>query len=260
MENKKFELTEETKVIGDRTVYRIRALKSFGNVKKFDLGGFVEKESNLAQYGTSWIYYGDACVMEEAKVSEDAKIYDNALISGNARVYGSAGIFGNALCSGFCTVSDNASITGNAHVTYAASVSGNAYVRGNAFIGKRAFVCGDAQVDGYAQITGKAKITDKAKVFGDAMISGNAEIAGECEIGDGAMVSCNADLLFIMADYDRQGHITAYRTKDSMSVCKNGNRMTLEEYEKYVKENELPTKKNELFYESLISMLKAYFM
>ena len=35
---KKYELTEETVVIGDKTLFRIRALRSFGDIKAGDLG------------------------------------------------------------------------------------------------------------------------------------------------------------------------------------------------------------------------------
>jgi hypothetical protein len=44
-ENKKYELTTEKK----NGLYRIRALKSFGDVKEGDLGGFIESEKNLSQ-------------------------------------------------------------------------------------------------------------------------------------------------------------------------------------------------------------------
>lgn len=48
---KKYELTEDTLEIDGHILHRIKALKDFGDVKKGDLGGFVEKESNLAQEG-----------------------------------------------------------------------------------------------------------------------------------------------------------------------------------------------------------------
>lgn len=49
MEDKKYELTDVTRKVGDRTLYQIRALKDFGEVKAGDLGGYIEKESNLSQ-------------------------------------------------------------------------------------------------------------------------------------------------------------------------------------------------------------------
>ena len=46
---KKYKLTEETTNMGGRTLYRIEALKDFGNVKKGDKGGFIENEDNLSK-------------------------------------------------------------------------------------------------------------------------------------------------------------------------------------------------------------------
>ena len=44
----KYKLSEETLEIDGHVLHRIIALRDFGNVKKGDLGGFIEKESNLA--------------------------------------------------------------------------------------------------------------------------------------------------------------------------------------------------------------------
>jgi len=41
---KKYSITKETCFIGERVLHRIKAEKSFNNVKKGDLGGFIEKE------------------------------------------------------------------------------------------------------------------------------------------------------------------------------------------------------------------------
>lgn len=57
--NKKFELTTDTKMFLGRKLFRIKALISFGNVKSGDLGGYVEKESNLSHDNNAWVY-GDA--------------------------------------------------------------------------------------------------------------------------------------------------------------------------------------------------------
>ena len=61
---KKYELVKDQIITFDnRTLYRIRALKDFSNVKKGDLGGYIESESNLSQedncwvYGNAWVYH-----------------------------------------------------------------------------------------------------------------------------------------------------------------------------------------------------------
>lgn len=83
---KKFELTTEQKInwLG-RTLYRIRACISFtttsgDEVKAGDLGGFVEKESNLSHNGKAWVW-------------GNAKVWGNAEVCGDAKVCGDASVF-----------------------------------------------------------------------------------------------------------------------------------------------------------------------
>lgn len=68
---KKYELTDETIEVYGTALHRIKALKDFGNVKKGELGGYVESEHNLSQEGNCW-------------VCGNAEVYDNAEVCGNA--------------------------------------------------------------------------------------------------------------------------------------------------------------------------------
>ena len=122
---KKYELTDETIDVSGTTLHRIKALKDFGNVKKGELGGYVESERNLSQEGNCW-------VCGNAKVCGDAEVCGNAKVCGNAEVYGNAKVYGNAWVCG------NAEVYGNA------KVYGNAWVYGNAEVCGNAKVCGDA--------------------------------------------------------------------------------------------------------------------
>ncbi|NDK07840.1 hypothetical protein EOM39_01180 [Candidatus Gracilibacteria bacterium] len=70
----KYKLTDKNIKFRGKVLYRIQALKDFGDVKKGDLGGYIEKEDNLSQDGNCWIY-------------NEAKVYDEAKICGNAKVY-----------------------------------------------------------------------------------------------------------------------------------------------------------------------------
>lgn len=45
---KKYELTDNTQEILGHVLHQIKALKSFGDVKKGDLGGWIEDYSNLS--------------------------------------------------------------------------------------------------------------------------------------------------------------------------------------------------------------------
>jgi hypothetical protein len=55
--NKKYKLTKETIIVDSSTLYRIKALNDIpsSNVKKGDLGGFIENESNLSHEGSCWV-------------------------------------------------------------------------------------------------------------------------------------------------------------------------------------------------------------
>ena len=65
-ENEKYELLiDDTIDVFGVTLFRIKALISFGNVAKGDLGGYVKKEDNLSHSGNAW-------------VSGNAEVYGNA--------------------------------------------------------------------------------------------------------------------------------------------------------------------------------------
>ena len=103
---KKYELSNITIEFNGVTLYRIKALKDFSDVKAGDLGGWVEKEDNLSQMGDAWIYiiakvYGDAKVFGNAKVDGNAKVHGNAVVCDNARVYGSAVVYGSSNVYGY---------------------------------------------------------------------------------------------------------------------------------------------------------------
>ena len=100
---KKFELTTESITFLDRTLFRIKALISFGNVKAGELGGYIEKEGNLSHEGDAW-------VCDNARVFGNAEVYGNAKVFGNAWVFGNAGVFGNAEVFGNAWVFGNADI------------------------------------------------------------------------------------------------------------------------------------------------------
>ena len=122
---KKFELTNE--FIANRfgtKLFRIRALVEFGDVEAGELGGYVEKESNLGHDDNAWVY-GNARVYGDALVYDNARVYDNAWVYGDAQVSGDALVYGNA------RVYDNAWVYGNAQVSGNARVCGDARVCGN---------------------------------------------------------------------------------------------------------------------------------
>ena len=69
----KFKLTENTKTCLGIKLFQIEALVDFKDIKRGDLGGWLEKEENLSQHSN-------------ARVSGDAQVSGNARVSGDAWV------------------------------------------------------------------------------------------------------------------------------------------------------------------------------
>ena len=175
--NKKYELLKDdcTKYAGN-ILYRIKALKDFGDVKTGDLGGYIESENNLSHEGGCWVY-NNALVCDSARVSDNAKIYGQARIFDYAKVYDNAEVFDKAHIYGDAKVFDNACVFSHGYIYDKAKVFGNARVFDNAEIYDNANIFGDAQIYGNAEVFEdaivyeKAIIEDHAKIHGDAIIN-----------------------------------------------------------------------------------------
>ena len=119
---KKYELLKEDTIsLMGRTLYCVRYLCDFANIKKGDLGGYIEKEENLSHDGN-------------ARVCGNAWVYDNARVYGDAWVYGNARVFGNVRLFGDAWVCGYAEVFGDARVFGDAWVRGNAWVYGDACV------------------------------------------------------------------------------------------------------------------------------
>ena len=102
MNNKKFELTDITMEFEGRTLYRIRALKNFKNVKVGDLGGWVSNENNLSQYGDCWIYNNAMCMdnsrmFGNSRMYNNSKMFDDSKMFGDSRMYNNSKMFGDSV-------------------------------------------------------------------------------------------------------------------------------------------------------------------
>lgn len=133
--DKKYEMIESN----IKGLYRVKALKNFGDVKKGDIGGYVENPNNLSHKGYCWVY-------DDAKIYNEARIYGNAQVSNCAVIDGNAQIYGNA------QVSDCAVIDGNAQIHGDSEVWGYAIIRDNALIYGDSVISGNAFIGGYTEI------------------------------------------------------------------------------------------------------------
>ena len=193
-------------------LYRIRALKDFGDVKAGDLGGYIESERNLSQEGDCWVY-DKAKVTDEAKiygnasVGDNAEVYDNTQVFGNAKVYGYAKVYGQAKISdkakvygnaeifgASCWVYNNAEVYDNAKIYGEADVFGNAKVYGNAEVYNKTSVCDNAMVYDNAKVSDWVKVYNDAQVYGEAKVYNFTKIGGEAKVYDNAKVYDYADV------------------------------------------------------------------
>jgi len=171
-------------------VRRIVAVKDFGDVKKGDVGGWIESEKNLSQTGESWIY-DDAIVCNNAEVNGDAKVYENATVFGNADVYGNAKVYGNAQVFGNSIIFENAQIYEDAHVFTESIVHGN------------------------AEIYGKCSLNGSNIYYGNAKLCGRFSGHSGGNIGGYALIKSNSDSFYVASKFV----FSSYLDKDGEISC-----------------------------------------
>ena len=106
MNNKKYEILmdeENTIEWGGRVLHRIKALKDFWYVKKGDIGGFVEKETNLSHEGNCWIY-------DNAKAMDNSKVYGNSRMYGYSKMFDYSEMYDNSAMYDYSEMHDNSRI------------------------------------------------------------------------------------------------------------------------------------------------------
>ena len=134
----KYELvaTDTITLNSRQTLTRIRALVDIPrhNVKRGNLGGYIENKENLSQDGDAWVSI-NARVFDKAQVFGEAKVFGQALVYGNAKIGGRAKVSGRASLGGHVEVLDDAKVFGdtllsdNSKICGAGKIYGNYYTR-----------------------------------------------------------------------------------------------------------------------------------
>lgn len=205
MKEKKYELTNETmnfhtlteEGFTDIKLYRIKALKDFGDVKAGDLGGFVEREENLSQEGTCWIY-GEGIVAEDARVEDDARVSGHSYIHGNVIIGCQATIIFSRI-SGYSNIGDT--------TTVADCRMDNVAVSGKTLI--QASHLDHCCI--YDSVVNCVEATGDIDVFGNIVIQ-NANITGPILIPREAEIRSNDEFKIIRLNSMQKGNILVYRT------------------------------------------------
>ena len=191
--DRRYELVKDDTITANCHVYilyRVRALRDFGDVRAGDLGGYIEDEKNLAQDGSAWVYEGGV-VYGDAYIRNNARIYGGEIYGGVIRggVISGGEIYGGVILGGEIlggVISDNARIDGgeitggkicnHAHISGGLILGG--VIRGNAHIGGGVIYGGaiyGGAIRGNAYITGgliRGGVIHGGEIYGGVIYGG----------------------------------------------------------------------------------------
>ncbi|MNM78069.1 hypothetical protein D3C81_899550 [compost metagenome] len=159
--DKKYEIVKEYTT---RTVYgyayRVRALKDFSDVKKGDLGGYINSYGNLDQKGDCWIY-NDAMCIGDSIVQRNAKLKDKVIVEGNCLVSNDAVISDNCRILGKCVIGRRNNKIFTEYEKDNTSISGNVYMNGDILVG------GSSSIKGNTELIGSHLIINRCRINSD---------------------------------------------------------------------------------------------
>lgn len=214
-------------LIKEDNLYRIKALKSFSDVKKGQLGGLVEGEYNLSHYGDCWIYH-------------NSKVTGGLKVSGNAQIMNSS-LTGSGLISGSIIV------IRCFFDTFLTELSGCGIVKDTQVLG---FLKGSdfsyiSKV--YVNPTAKLIIRDMSRIDGVLGIKGHVSVTNKAHININQRVVIDSCKIIgnVLHPFDKitfiqteRRMVTLYKRKD-VYYCDIGcqTHMTLKDLENRIEED-----------------------
>ena len=283
--NKKYKLVKRKSIVtGNGTIlYRIKALKDFGNIKKGELGGFVESENNLSQEGNCWIY-NEAKVLDNATVIDNAQVLDHAIIKDYATVSDSACIKGsNVLISGkshiySAVIIDNSKITGECDIGGNVKIDNSSIF--NSLINCPGYISISTIINSIIEDFAKIEKLNYSSVIGSSVNSARIENVTMFDgavvknvsiknavLGSEANISSVSDLITInpistkyTPDETCNGY-TFYLSKDKkiLACNDNGDVVTLDSLKAEIDKNVLIKESDKKLYDLAITYVKSHF-
>ena len=179
---KKYELIKESKdyFLG-REMFRIRALKDFGNVKAGDIGGWVCSYNNLSQEGNCWIYDNAEC-LDNARIFDNAMMFDNAIMFGNSVMYDNAVMLNNSI------MYDNSKMFNKAKMFDNSIMCNNAEMCGNATMYDSSIMYDNSKMFNNSKMYDEARMYDNALMFNDSKMFGNSKMYNNAKMFDYAIL------------------------------------------------------------------------
>ena len=287
--NKKYKLVKRKSIVtGNGTIlYRIKALKDFGNVKKGEIGGFVKSENNLSQEGNCWIHdeakvLDNAMVLGNAQVSGYATLKDyatvsdsacikgsNVLISGKSHIYGAVIILDNSKITGECNIGDNVKIYNSS--IFNSLITGPGYISISIIISSilEDFAKIEQSKLNYSSVINGSSV-DSARIENVTMLDGavvkNVSIKNAV-LGKEADISSVSDLITInqiSAKYNPDETCNGYtfylsKDKDILACNDNGDVVTLDSLKDEIGKNALIKESDKKLYDLAITYVKSHF-
>jgi len=190
-----------------RNVYRIKAVRDFGNVKEGTLGGFVEAADNLSHDGLCWIaddamalgrsrVIGDAQLRDYARLCDWAVITDRCVVCDDAQLRDSAFAYDDTVIGAKSVLADVVTVYDHAVIRCQTRFSVSAKnrlpnLRGHVIIRDNARLEGSISVQDHVIIEENAIVRGSARLLGNVRIGGNAIIEGRTTVSDDAMILHN---------------------------------------------------------------------
>ena len=199
-DTKKYELTDNTIIYKSVVLHQIRALQNFNNVKVGDLGGFVEKESNLSQKGTCWVY-------------DSAKVYGNVKLMGTSIVSDKAVVTGNATII-VCIIEDNSVFNASGNIKGILTMSDDSHLSG------RINLMGELTMTDSSSIQGSIDCYGKIFMEDSSVIKDILKCSGKLTMSDNSSMSGNSSIygLLSMCDNTAVKNVNVYSVVD---LCDN---------------------------------------
>lgn len=188
-------MLENKRICEGRTLYRVEALRDFGDVKKGTLGGYIEDTRNLSFYGNCWVA-DKACVFGQARVSENAVVAGRALVRGRAMITNDAYVGDHAYIRGDVFVGGRAIVQLETFLCGTVTVAGRARLRCQR-IGREKRIpnaCGLVRIVDDALLEDRVSLTDNVIVCGQALLRENARLHENVIVSDAAVIQGGAIL------------------------------------------------------------------
>ena len=187
MKNRKYKITNNTMEFEGRTLYRIRALKDFSNIKKGDLGGWIQTEDNLSQEGYCWIYNNAKC-MDSARIYDNSCMYDNSEMRGNSKMYDNSKLYDKS------EMHDNSRAYDSSEMHGHSGMYGHSRKYGNSRMYENSRMWGNSKTYGNSEMHDYSKMHDYSEMHEGSKIYNNSEMVGDSEMWGNSILKGNKNL------------------------------------------------------------------